>query len=79
MFTSLVLENSKCRAEWADIVIPLLIWGASAGGFGSLVCLLLDSVLLPWLSFGAARFNLGCDDTTNTILFREKEDSARPH
>lgn len=79
MFTSLVLENSKCRAEWADIAIPLLIWGASAGGFGSLVRLSLDSVLLPWLSFGAARFDLRCDDTKNTILFREKADFARPH
>ncbi|KIM87712.1 hypothetical protein PILCRDRAFT_3476 [Piloderma croceum F 1598] len=41
MFAALIVENSRCREEWVDITIPLLMWGASAGGFGSL----LDSIL----------------------------------
>jgi len=41
MFTSLMIENGKCREEWVDVAIPLLVWGGSAGGFGSL----LDSIL----------------------------------
>ena len=38
MFATLVVENSKCREEWVNIVAPLILWGASAGGLGSLVC-----------------------------------------
>jgi hypothetical protein len=38
MLVSLVIENSRCREDWAINAFPLLVWGASAGGFGSLVC-----------------------------------------
>lgn len=38
LFASLIAENVKCREQWAEIVIPLLAWGAVAGGLGSLVC-----------------------------------------
>jgi len=41
MLVSLMVENSKCREEWVGIAITLLIWGAGAGGLGSL----FDSIL----------------------------------
>jgi len=59
MFASLIVENSRCREEWVDIAIPLLMWGAIAGGFGSLVWLTLGLGLSPKLSFVAARSILG--------------------
>jgi uncharacterized membrane protein len=34
---SLILESSKCREQWIDIVIVLFVWGTIAGGLGSLV------------------------------------------
>ena len=37
LFACLVVESSKCREGWIDIMIPLLGWGAAAGGLGSLV------------------------------------------
>jgi uncharacterized protein (TIGR00297 family) len=41
LLASLVVESSKCREGWADIAIPLVVWGAAAGGLGSLVgCLI---------------------------------------
>jgi hypothetical protein len=76
MFASLVVENRKCREEWVDIAIPLFVWGASAGGLGSLVRSLFDSVLSPQLSIVIARFDLGGDDPTDTLLVREKAHSA---
>ncbi|EGN97491.1 hypothetical protein SERLA73DRAFT_184220 [Serpula lacrymans var. lacrymans S7.3] len=41
LFASLVLENSKCRQVWGDILVPLVLWGTMAGGMGSM----LDSFL----------------------------------
>jgi hypothetical protein len=79
MFTSLMIENGKCREEWVDVAIPLLVWGASAGGFGSLVCLLIGPVLSKRLSFVAARFNLGGNHTTDTLLLRDEAHSAGSH
>ena len=37
MFVCLVVENSKCREQWYDVVVPLLAWGTVAGGLGSMV------------------------------------------
>lgn len=37
MFVCLIFENSKCREQWFDVVVPLLAWGTAAGGLGSLV------------------------------------------
>lgn len=51
MFATLVVENSKCREEWVNIVAPLILWGASAGGLGSLVCFSLSSDISRQLSF----------------------------
>jgi hypothetical protein len=44
MLVSLMAENSKCREEWVEIAITLLIWGAGAGGLGSLVHFTLEPV-----------------------------------
>jgi len=66
MFASLVVENSKCREEWVDIGIPLLLWGASAGGFGSLV----DSFLGATIQ--RTRYSL----KTNRILQDHADQSA---
>jgi len=44
MLVSLMVENSKCREEWVGIAITLLIWGAGAGGLGSLVHFTLEPV-----------------------------------
>ncbi|KAL4071918.1 integral membrane protein DUF92-domain-containing protein [Scleroderma citrinum] len=41
LFTSLVVENHTCGAEWVDILPPLLFWGSTAGMPGSM----LDSLL----------------------------------
>lgn len=37
MFLSLAVESARCRAEWFDVALPLLGWGALGGLFGSLV------------------------------------------
>lgn len=41
LFVSLVMENTVCRAEWMDILPPLMFWGMASGALGSL----LDSFL----------------------------------
>jgi hypothetical protein len=79
MFASLIVENSRCREEWVDIGIPLLMWGATAGGFGSLVWLTLGLGLLPKLSFVAARFNFRSDDSTDALLLGDKAHFAGPY
>lgn len=37
LFVSLVMENTVCRAEWMDILPPLMFWGMASGALGSLV------------------------------------------
>ena len=37
MAVCLVVENSKCREQWHEVVVPLLAWGTAAGGLGSMV------------------------------------------
>ena len=34
---TLIAQSTACRVQWQDILFPLLLWGAFAGGFGSLV------------------------------------------
>ena len=34
---TLAIENTVCRQNWVSELIPLLFWGATAGGIGSLV------------------------------------------
>jgi len=34
---SLAIENSVCRQNWSTELLPLLVWGTLAGGFGSLI------------------------------------------
>ncbi|KAH7880536.1 integral membrane protein DUF92-domain-containing protein [Lentinula edodes] len=41
MSTCLILENSRCRADWMSLLPTMIFWGAMAGGTGSL----LDSFL----------------------------------
>ncbi|KAI6099860.1 integral membrane protein DUF92-domain-containing protein [Pisolithus thermaeus] len=41
LFTSLVVENGACRAEWMSILPSLIFWGSTAGVLGSM----LDSFL----------------------------------
>lgn len=79
MFASLIMENSRCREEWVDITIPLLMWGASAGGFGSLVWLALGSDLSPKVSFVAARFNFRSNYSTDVLLLGDKAHFSGPH
>lgn len=38
MLLSLLVESAQCRVEWYDVALQLLVWGAFAGLFGSLVC-----------------------------------------
>ncbi|KIM64503.1 hypothetical protein SCLCIDRAFT_1213330 [Scleroderma citrinum Foug A] len=45
LFTSLVVENRACRAEWADILPSLMFWGTVAGLFGSMLDTLLGATL----------------------------------
>jgi len=35
--TTLAIENTVCRQNWVTELVPLLLWGAAAGGLGSLV------------------------------------------
>jgi len=35
--TTLAIENTVCRENWLTELVPLLIWGTTAGGLGSLV------------------------------------------
>ena len=37
MLLTLVVESSRCRAEWLSISLTLVGWGAFAGLFGSFV------------------------------------------
>lgn len=37
---TLAIENDVCRRNWVTELIPLLLWGAAAGGIGSLVRLI---------------------------------------
>jgi len=37
MIISLAIENATCRQNWATDLLPLLLWGTAAGGFGSLL------------------------------------------
>lgn len=34
---TLAIENAACRQSWMTELVPLLFWGAAAGGLGSLV------------------------------------------
>ncbi|KAF9788399.1 integral membrane protein DUF92-domain-containing protein [Thelephora terrestris] len=34
---TLAIENAVCRRNWVTELVPLLLWGAAAGGIGSLV------------------------------------------
>ncbi|PIL33250.1 hypothetical protein GSI_04700 [Ganoderma sinense ZZ0214-1] len=38
---TLIVQSTSCRVQWQAVLFPLLLWGAFAGGFGSL----LDSLL----------------------------------
>lgn len=37
LFVGLIVENGECRAQWTQIIGPLILWGVFAGGVGSLV------------------------------------------
>jgi uncharacterized membrane protein len=37
MASTLVLENARCRQAWGSVMLSLVLWGAFAGFFGSLV------------------------------------------
>ncbi|KAI0345044.1 hypothetical protein BDW22DRAFT_1353885 [Trametopsis cervina] len=43
MLLSFVIQSSRCRAEWFDIALPLLAWGAFGGLFGSFIDSLLGA------------------------------------
>jgi len=34
---TLAIENPVCRQDWVTELVPLLLWGAAAGGLGSLI------------------------------------------
>jgi len=35
--TTLAIENAVCRQDWLTELVPLLLWGTTAGGLGSLI------------------------------------------
>ncbi|KAL4071988.1 integral membrane protein DUF92-domain-containing protein [Scleroderma citrinum] len=45
LFTSLIVENTACRAEWTEILLPLIFWGTTAGLLGSMLDTLLGATL----------------------------------
>ena len=63
---SLLAESSACRAEWKEVLVPLLVWGSFAGLFGSLVC----SILIPGLV--SSLWNLQLDSVLGATVQRTK-------
>lgn len=45
--TTLAIENAVCRQNWVTELMPLLAWGAAAGGLGSLVRFYTPLPLFP--------------------------------
>jgi len=43
--TSLIFENSRCKEQWVDVLVPLVAWGTAAGGLGSMVDSLLGATI----------------------------------
>lgn len=43
MSLSLLVQSSRCRNDWTSVVGQLVMWGAAAGGAGSLVSVHLQS------------------------------------
>lgn len=61
MLACLLVESSKCREGWTDITISLLVWGAAAGGFGSLVShfdpgLRARALSMDWATYSSIHF-----------------------
>ena len=50
MLLTLVVESSRCRAEWLSISLTLVGWGAFAGLFGSFVSYIRSLFTLHFLS-----------------------------
>ncbi|KAI0648534.1 integral membrane protein DUF92-domain-containing protein [Trametes meyenii] len=42
---ALLAQSSACRATWAPVIVPLLLWGTLAGGLGSLLDSLMGATL----------------------------------
>ncbi|KAI9069418.1 hypothetical protein FKP32DRAFT_1559649 [Trametes sanguinea] len=45
MAVSLLVQSTACRSAWMDVLLPLVLWGTAAGGFGSLLDSLLGATL----------------------------------
>jgi len=52
--TTLAIENAVCRQNWVTELVPLLLWGTTAGGLGSLVELQSPIVLFDLMNTGHA-------------------------